>query len=213
MRFIKLAAFAIAGFFCAHTYGAYDAHKTHEALAASPSPTIYKPTPLAQSIFARILDVSGILSVDPRVHVVIAGVPGSYTDQTGTIYIAASDIKFCEHKASCIAFIMAHETGHNVLGHVRGHRYRSYTMEKDADLYAVKVLHAAGYDPCGGVWFFKKVVKADGGHDGGKDTDPQQHPDSIDRMKYLDKVCHGKIDPPDSPWISFINYFPFDPIK
>lgn len=67
-----------------------------------------------------------------------------------------------------LAFIIAHEMAHNILGHADGHKdslglfgllgfgsSRVKRMEMDADSYAVPLMSAAGYMPGAGVSFLK----------------------------------------------------------
>jgi len=64
-----------------------------------------------------------------------------------------------------IAFIIAHEMAHNILGHVHGQNEtrgifgigssRSKSIEIDADSYAVQLMSKAGYQPDAGVSFLK----------------------------------------------------------
>jgi hypothetical protein len=165
-------------------------------------------TAKGNAIFDKLLNISRIHDVDDRVKVTVSSeVSGSYTDQSGTIFLATNDIAFCAGINDCIAFIVAHEIGHNVLGHVRGHVYRGLQEETDADLYAVKLTHAAGFDPCAGGIYFKKihdyeVSQGSSTDDGGLATDPDQHPNSGNRAIYLEAVCHSYvIDAPSAPWI------------
>jgi hypothetical protein len=153
------------------------------------------PTRQGAIIFDRLVELSHIRDVAPDTRVIVADVPGSYTNQTRTIYIAREDIKFCGHDAMCIAFIVGHELGHNVLGHTRGHNYLPKWQELDADLYSIKLMHLAGYDPCAGIGFFKKVL-SQFGNDGG-----DQHPDNKIRIGYMEHFCHvGNIPAPQKPW-------------
>ena len=64
-----------------------------------------------------------------------------------------------------IAFVIAHEMAHNILGHVHGRNEargifgignsRSRSIEIDADSYAVQLMSKAGYQPDAGVTFLK----------------------------------------------------------
>lgn len=155
-----------------------------------------RPTKAGQDMYNKLTALSNILSVDKRVKIIVKNVGGSYTDGTGTIYIDTGDIKFCNRNMDCIAFIAAHELGHNVLGHVRGNDYDDKQQEKDSDLYAVKLLKKAGYNPCAGADFFKKVL-AEYGDAGGP-----QHPNNSVRIKYITEACNAPISAPPQPWTS-----------
>lgn len=153
-----------------------------------------KPTKAGQEMYNKLTRLSNILSVDKRVKIIVKDVGGSYTDGTGTIYIDTGDIKFCKRNMDCIASIAAHELGHNVLGHVRGNDYPDKQQEKDSDLYAVKLLNAAGYNPCAGADFFREVGK-EYGDEGGP-----QHPNNSVRVNYITQACTGNIAAPPQPW-------------
>lgn len=65
-----------------------------------------------------------------------------------------------------IAFVIAHEMAHNVLGHVHTRNQargffgignsRSKSLEADADTYAVQLMSKAGYQPDAGVTFLQR---------------------------------------------------------
>lgn len=153
-----------------------------------------KPTAAGQAMFNKLITISQINKVDKRVHVVVKKVGGSYTDGTGTIYIDPDDIKLCNRNMDCVASIVAHEIGHNVLGHVRGNNYADKQQEKDADLYAVKLLNAAGYNPSAGAKFFMTIGTLYG-DDGGP-----SHPNNSVRVQYITQAASGKIAAPPYPW-------------
>jgi predicted Zn-dependent protease len=153
------------------------------------------PTPSGKAAFDRLINLSQIKKVDKRVHIEVADVPGSYTNGRGDIYIAKADIALCGRELNCIAFIAAHELGHNVLGHVRGNDYTNIMQEMDSDVYAIQLTKEAGLNPCAGAAFFKKIISIWG--DSGGNT----HPRHSQRVKYMEEMCQkDNIPLPPAPW-------------
>jgi len=65
-----------------------------------------------------------------------------------------------------IAFVIAHEMAHNILGHstekargIFGGIAQTKQEEMEADSFAVTLMHEAGYDPEGGISFLHKVSR------------------------------------------------------
>ncbi len=58
-----------------------------------------------------------------------------------------------------LAFVVAHEIGHAVLGHIGGSAPKK---EADADYFATYLVARAGYDPEGGSRFFRRVASKPG---------------------------------------------------
>ncbi|HYX47853.1 MAG TPA: M48 family metalloprotease [Sphingomicrobium sp.] len=69
-----------------------------------------------------------------------------------------------------LAFVIAHEMAHNILGHAKNESMglfgmlgfgsaRVKSMEVDADSYAVPLMNAAGYSPFGGISFLESASR------------------------------------------------------
>jgi Zn-dependent protease with chaperone function len=79
-----------------------------------------------------------------------------------------------------ISFVVAHEIAHHLLGHTKNADHNA-THEIEADIYAVKLLKAAGLPCDGGVTFFKY----------GGTTEFTTHPPSYFRALYINELCEG----------------------
>ncbi len=149
-----------------------------------------------------MLLLSHIHDIAPDVRVVVEDTFGSYTEPSGVIHIAVDDIKRCNHNSACIGFLVGHELGHQVLGHVRGRDYTTKWEERDADFYSMEINKKAGFNTCGGVTFFTAYLAESGGNDGG-----MSHPDSNIRRDYINYTCHsGNIPEPSQPWVGSSNF-------
>lgn len=72
----------------------------------------------------------------------------------GTIKIHSS----CFKSEKIVAFILGHELGHHVLGHVRIYEDSSYLQEWDADLFGLLLYMRAGYTSKNLIKELKKVI-------------------------------------------------------
>lgn len=134
-------------------------------LVASLIPKYHNVNPgeLYLRLFNPLIERSHIHDVDPRVHLELdtgEDDQGSQTDPSGTIHLSLSDVIFVNFNPNAVAFIIAHELGHNVLGHVRGNEYLPQLEEIDADMYAVRLTHITGFDSCVGARFFQDAINS-----------------------------------------------------
>jgi predicted Zn-dependent protease len=86
----------------------------------------------------------------------------AYAD--GRHVIVTTGIASLSRSRDEIAFVIAHELAHNILGHASaGHEHGIFGSseairdEFQADSYAVRLMAKAGYDPAGGISFLRNA--------------------------------------------------------
>lgn len=70
----------------------------------------------------------------------------AYSVGSGVVILSSQLIHSLSNEAQ-LAFVLAHELGHETLGHYELDRKNEQKLEQDADNFAVGVMALAGYDP------------------------------------------------------------------
>ncbi len=104
----------------------------------------------------------------------------------GSIVLHKGLLTFNRRHPDAIVYVMAHEIGHWVLGHLgwkhpwcASSNRRHKQCEKDADLYAITLMRKAGYNHCAAAENWKRMLYKFGNRGG------STHPTPRERYNYL----------------------------
>lgn len=92
---------------------------------------------------------------------------------SGAIFVTANMLDYWDN-VNQVAAVLAHEACHTF----KGIGYEDMIDEVRAEICARPLMIKAGYDPIGGVQFYKKLIRDIG------DSGPPSHPLSSDRVKF-----------------------------
>lgn len=140
----------------------------------------FATSPIGLKMFNELSIAAG----HPGFPVIIEDTDGTYADKYA-IHLAKSDIAICKHDPICVAGILAHEFGHVRLRHNYMLETHDRTRERQADLESVRILHAAGYDPCAPIISFNRLKEKYG------DISSPEHDKLSNRIKSVERLCRS----------------------
>lgn len=142
--------------------------------------TIKEKATRAQEIFVQLQKYTGYPNILSTLVIDPSNEINAYTSEDG-ISITVGMLKFCKNDSE-IAFVLGHELGHLFMGHLKvDDGYDSRIHEANADKFGAFLAIRAGYDPCGGMEMWNRLM-----HQQGNPILTKSHPSYADRVDNLD---------------------------
>jgi predicted Zn-dependent protease len=154
-----------------------------------------KPPQDVQQIFDTLRAASGGAAHDIDFYVHTAPFLNAYMDSTNKLVVYVGLLNFTirdRANIDMLAAVIGHEIGHKLWGHVSATSLcfsspeNSRDCEREADQYAVWILHTAGFDCAGDADFYRAIIDTWG--DSPK-TYNSTHPSDRERMLWSERAC------------------------